>query len=160
MFGFGKKTKVSKSIQNSMRDVLNGRYASPEDCSKLCNNEEGASWLLTESMIQMSNALAFVVSTKYSEDTYKWSSWDFFLKNIGKAIVDSTGNTDFLLITVKGIQRLQSIKGEGPERLQNMYANSADIVYEHDSTVDKVEIVNFLDERVQSFIHNLGEYFD
>ena len=40
-----------------------------------------------------------------------------------------------------------------------MFLNSADEVFKHDKTIDREEIADYLDEKVQLFSSQLGTYF-
>ena len=158
MFGLGKKAKIARGIQAAMRDVLNGRFAKIDICQEICGTEVGAAWLFTEAIVQLSNSLAFVIYTKYGHN--QWATLDYFFYNVQRSVKKTVEKDNMFSVIASGIERLQAIEGEGPERLQRVFNNSAEIVFKYDSSVDKEIITKFLDKSCEAFVTNCGEYFE
>jgi hypothetical protein len=158
MFTFSKKKKVAKGIREVTKDIVTDEDSGVE-CNEICTTEEGAAWLYTEVMIQKMNALAFVVWSKWGEN-YDWADGDFMTENLVQGIYQNHDQPNISTTLMDGFMRLQRIEGKGPQRLQQVYESSANLVLKRDPNVRKQEIINYLDNKVEQFIKGLGNYFD
>lgn len=140
-----------------MEGILNQSHFSGEECQNICSSEEGAAWLYTEVIIQLTNMLGFVVASKFNQ--HSWATMEFFFINVNEAISSHSNDPNLYNIILSGFQRIQSVDGEGAERIRKMLLNSADEVLKHDKTIDREEIADFLDEKVKLFSSQLGTYF-
>ena len=157
MFGLSKKEKTGHSIKLAMDGILNQSHFSGEECQNICSSEEGGAWLYTEVMIQLTNMLAFVVASKFNQ--HSWATMEFFFINVNEAINSHSNDPNLFNVILNGFQRIQSVDGDGAERIRKMFLNSADEVFKHDKTIDREEIADYLDEKVQLFSSQLGTYF-
>ncbi len=152
MFGFGEKAKVAAAIQAGMTEILSGAHATPDQCAALCQTEQGASWLFTEAMVQFTNMLAWMAGTRGSGKS--WFTVEFFSENAIKAA--GPRQLDLVAVLLKGHVRLQSVGGQGPERIRLMFMDSARLVHEQDPTTDQEAIAAFLEKRAEGFMNSVG----
>ena len=152
-----KKKKIAKSIQRATRGVVSDGILA-KDCGDITSNEQAASYLLTEVMIQKIHALVFVFNIKFHRK-YSWATLDFVTTNIGQGIREGMGNQDLYPIIMKGLSRLLKIEGSGPERMDKVYDSSAQFVLERDKELNRGDLIKFIDKNVESCILGLGKYF-
>lgn len=157
MFFKSKKSKVAKSIQSAVADIVNDKNL-PDSCSEMTNSDESASYLYTEVLIQKIHYLVFVLDRKYRE-RYSWAAWEFVSENIEKGIINGLGNKDFVSVAMNGLSRLMNMEGAGPERINNIYSSSAKLVIEREPELNQEELVTFIDDNIKSFMTGIGKYF-
>ncbi|MBK6915160.1 MAG: hypothetical protein IPH11_16395 [Ignavibacteriales bacterium] len=154
---FFKKNKVGKGISEAALAVVSD-IETAKQCRVLCSNDNSASWLSTEIMIQEVNALEFIIWSEYGQH-YEWANIDFFERNITKGILASNHQKELSYVILKGVNRLQSIEGEGEERLYKVYKSSADLVSKYEPDLKQEELINFIQQQVELFIKNCEKYF-
>ncbi|GAA4052337.1 hypothetical protein [Flavobacterium chungnamense] len=152
-----KKKKTAKVIQRATKDVVSDRNLATI-CGNMTSNENAASYLCTEVMLQRIHALVFVFNRKFHRE-YDWATLNFVTTCIEQGIQEGTGNQTLNPIIMKGLSRLMSMEGSGPERMNKLFNSSAQLVIEQDKQLNQDELINFIDKDVESFVMGLDKYF-
>jgi hypothetical protein len=151
-----KKKKTAKAIKSATKDIVSDKLLAKE-CGDLIADEQAASYLCTEVMLQRIHVLVFIVNKKFHHN-YEWATWDFVTENIGYGIEEGLGNKSLLPVIINGLFRLMNIEGAGPDRLQKVYQSSAKLVLQYDSHLSEDDIIKFIQKQVESFTMTLGKY--
>lgn len=157
MFFKSKKSKVAKSIQSAIADIVSDKNLA-DTCSEMTNSDESASYLYTEVLIQKIHSLVFVIDRKYRE-RYSWATWEFVSENIENGIINELGKKDFVFVAMSGLSRLMNMEGAGRDWMNKIYSSSAKLVIEKEPELNQEELIIFIDDNVKSFISGLGRYF-